>query len=88
MDYKHREATPMIRTSVLISPDFYKLSREYHIKFSEALRVGLSIILAEKGVTDYDNKLNIHRKMMLFKQQAEEALTKLNEIKDKLPIRT
>ena len=71
---------PMITTSVRISPEFHKLCLEYHLNFSEALRIGVSLMLAERGVGDYDNNLNLHRKMILFKQQAEEALNKLAEL--------
>ncbi len=71
-------------TSVSISPNFHKLCYEHHISFSEALRVGISIILAEKGLSEYDNNLNIYRKMILFRQKAEESLAKIYELEAKL----
>lgn len=65
-----RIATPLIRTSVFISPEFYELSRLHHIKFSEALRAGISVILAERGVREYDNSLNIVRLVNEYKLKA------------------
>lgn len=65
-------ARPWIKTSVNISPELYKLSRQHKIKFSEALRVGISIMLAEMGVTEYDNKLNIVRRCNELKLKAAE----------------
>lgn len=56
-------AQPWVRTSVNVSPEFHKLCRQYHIRFSEALRVGISMMLADKGLIDYDNNLNLKRKL-------------------------
>ena len=75
---------PMITTSVKISPEFHKLCIEEHISFSEAMRVGISLILAEKGMSDYDNNLNIYRRMNLFRQKAEESLAKIYELEAKM----
>lgn len=72
-----------IQTSVLISPTFFQLCKEHNIKFSEAIRIGISIALAEKGVSEYDNTLNLYRKMLLFQKKAEEALAKLAELQMK-----
>ena len=71
---------PMITTSVKISPEFHKLCIEHRISFSEAMRIGISLILAERGLTEYDNNLNLHRKMRLYQQMSEEANNKLNEL--------
>ena len=80
MDYQ--KAKPMIRTSVLISPEFYELSRKYGIKFSEALRTGISLILAERGFSEYDNKLNLMRKMDLVRSQLEAKSIELEKLKE------
>lgn len=72
-----------IQTSVLVSSEFFKLAKENNIKFSEALRIGLAIMLGDKGIIEYDNNLNILRKMRLFQKQAEEALQKVNELEAK-----
>lgn len=80
MEFK---ANPMIRTSVLISPEFYKLSKDVHIKFSEAMKVGISLLLAERGIKEYDNNLNIFRKMQILNQKLSETSQELYNLKEK-----
>ena len=70
-------------TSVSISPEFHRLCYTHNISFSEALRVGIAITLAEKGVREYDNNLSIVRRMNLFRQKAEESLAKVYELEAK-----
>ena len=72
-----------VTTSVMISEEFYKQCKQYNIKFVDAMRTGISILLAEKGEIDYDNQLNIWRKMQYFRQQAEQSLQKINDLMDK-----
>jgi hypothetical protein len=76
-------AQPMIRTSVLITPEFYSQCKSLHIKFSEAMRAGISIILAERGITAYDNNLNIYRKTEQIRLKLEEVSKELQTLKDK-----
>ena len=75
-----------ITTTVRISPEFYRLCKEHHIKFSEAMRVGISVLLAEKGVMEYDNTLNIVRRADELKRKAagyaQEAATLRNSSPD------
>ena len=71
-------AKPMIRTSITLTPEFYNLCKEHHIKFSEALRVGISIILSEMGVKDYDNNLNIYKKMRAYQNKVEQLLKSID----------
>lgn len=72
-----------IQTSVLVSVNFYKLCKEHNIKFSEALRVGISLLLAEKGIEEYDNKLNISRKITLLTKLLEDKSKELEELREK-----
>jgi len=67
-------------TTVKISPQFYDLAKKSSIKFSEAMRVGLSILFAEKGIKEYDNKLNLYRKMQQFRTMAEAYSTQYHEL--------
>jgi len=62
--------SPTIKTTVNISPELYKLAKQNLIKFTEATRVGISILLAEKGVAEYDNRLNIVRLKNEYKIKA------------------
>lgn len=69
-------ALPSVVTSVRISPEFYRLAKENRISFSEAMRVGISTLLADKGVVEYDNNLNFTRKLrsmsIIIENQARE----------------
>lgn len=71
-----------IRTSVLVSKEFYHLSKVYKIKFSEALRVGFSLLLAEKGLKEYDNNLNISRRLTLLQNRLEAQNKELYELRE------
>lgn len=77
-----REAQPYIRTSVNVSPEMHRLAKQHKIRFSEAIRTGMGVLLAEKGVVDYDSNLNLYRRMMIFKQKAEDALAKIDYLKE------
>ena len=74
-------AKPRIRTSVDIAPKLYELLKKHHIKISEAIRVGISILLAEKGVQDYDNKLTISRKLVKMSQLLDEKCEEIENLK-------
>jgi len=78
-----RLGKPRVTTSVTISPEFFELCRINNIGFSEATRVGIAILLAERGVKEYDNNLNIMRKMTLIKTKLEETSQELNKLKEK-----
>lgn len=81
---KNKIAKPVIQTSVTMSPEFYNLSRQHNISFSEAIRVGISILLSEKGVSEYDNRLNISRMLNEAKKKAADYAYKIYELEEKL----
>ena len=62
-------AKAVIRTCLTISPELYSLGKQNGIKMSEALRIGMSLILAEKGIKEYDNRLNLVRNIELLKDK-------------------
>jgi hypothetical protein len=66
--------------SISVSTEFSQLAKENNCSWSEAAKIGMSIILAERGVREYDNNLNLYRKMRTFQIKAEEALQKLAEV--------
>ena len=86
MAYKrmYKKALPRVQTSVTISPEFYDLCQEHGIVISEATRVGISVLLAEKGVWEYDNRLNISRLLQESKQKVIDYAKKCNELEEKL----
>ena len=67
-----------------MSPEFFMLAKENHIQFGEAMRVGLSLMFAERGIADYDNRLNLVRKMTLFQNKTEELSRECEELREKL----
>lgn len=67
-----------------ISNDFWTKAQQHGISWAEAMRVGISMLLAEKGEAQYDNKLNLWRKMDFFRQRAEEACQNVEELTKKL----
>ena len=79
---RNKTSPGMIQTTVLLSPKFNELRKQYHITLSEAVRVGISIILAEKGIVDYDNQLNISRKIKLLVNELESKSQELEKLKE------
>lgn len=71
-------------TTISISPEFADLAKKHHLSWSEASRIGMSIMLADLGEREYDNKLNLYRKMQFFKTRAEEALQQIEDYEQKI----
>lgn len=67
-------------TTISVSPEFMELAKVHHISWTEAARVGMSIMLADIGVQEYDNSLNLFRKMRSYQKTAEDALQKLADL--------
>ena len=65
-----------------ITPEMHELCRKHFIKISEATRRGIALMLAEKGVIDYDTNLNITRRMLELKVKAAEAMQELANLKN------
>ena len=77
-----RFATPSIKTSVNVSPEFHELCLKHRIRFSEAMRIGISIMLAERGVVEYDNRLNLVRLYKEAKVKAREWAEKAADLEN------
>ena len=71
--------------SISVTHEFDKLAYDNRISWTEAARLGMGILLADKGIKEYDNKLNLHRKMRLYQEEAslksQESEALLNEVK-------
>ena len=70
--------------SISVSLEFEELAKKNNISWSEASRVGMSVLLADKGIREYDNNLNLYRKMNLFRMKAEESLHRIYELEDQI----
>jgi predicted nucleotidyltransferase len=69
--------------SISISSEFDELSKKHHISWSEASRIGMSIMLGDIGVKEYDNNLNLVRKVKLFEQKLKEVSSEFEEFKNR-----
>jgi hypothetical protein len=65
--------------SISVSPELSQLAEQMRISWTEAARVGMSVMLAEMGVQEYDNDLNLFRKMTSYKQKLEELMQRAAE---------
>jgi hypothetical protein len=73
---------PMVTTSVRVSPEFHSLCLKNCISFSEAMKRGIALMLAERGVMDYDNNLNIVRLVAQYKKTAAEYAQKAADLEN------
>ncbi len=71
------------KTCVNISPEFYQQAKKLNIKFTEALRVGLALLFAERGLMEYDNNLLITRKRNQLITQIQDLAQEIEELKQK-----
>lgn len=70
--------------SISISPEFFHRAKDNNISLSEAVRVGISVILAEKGVKEYDNRLNLYRRMKAYQTKVQELSAEIEGIKERM----
>jgi hypothetical protein len=71
-------------TSMKVSLQNKALAEQYKIKYSHAFRVGLGILLAERGVQEYDGNLNFMRKMGRISAVLSQKCQELDEINQKI----
>jgi len=67
--------------STTISDELAKKARESRIKWSEALRVGIGVILAEMGDDNYTGGINVYRKINKLTEILEDTQKELAEFK-------
>jgi len=65
--------------SISVSRELADQAREHKISWSEAARRGMAMMLADLGVKEYDNNLNLYRKMNFFREELEKAMIKINQ---------
>lgn len=69
--------------SVSVSLEFVELAKKHRISMSEAVRVGISVILAELGETRFLNKTNLGRNVMRMADRLQDMQDKLNKYEEK-----
>lgn len=68
--------------SVSLSLELLPYVEKYKISLSEAVRVGVSVILADLGEPQFLNRVNIGRKIGNMTKVIEELSTKLEELQN------
>ncbi len=63
--------------SVSIGVEMWQLAEKHHISASEAIKVGISTMLAEKGEDRFQNNLNYQRKIEKMSSVIAEMAKKL-----------
>jgi len=69
-------------TSISVSDEFHAIAKEFDLSWTDLARIGASVKFAELGVVEYDNSLNLVRKMNKFRQIAEVANQELDKLKN------
>jgi hypothetical protein len=67
------------RICVTIAPDLALKLEKRGIQRSEALRVGATLMLAEAGDLEYDNRLQLYRKMKKYQAELQALSQKITE---------
>jgi len=71
---KNRILEPEVLTSVKVPYNLYIQVKENHIKIVDCVRAGASLMLAEKGLIEYDNNLNLMRRLKKVTEELEKVL--------------
>lgn len=68
-----------------------EMKKKYGFKWSEALRVGIGVLLSQRGVRDYQGPVNMERKIQAISnkldeksREAEESVKERDMIKNEL----
>lgn len=69
--------------SISVSLEFAKLAEDNKLSWSTAAITGMAMMLGDLGLKEYDNQLNLFRKMQAFQKMAQDALQKLSEFEEK-----
>lgn len=67
-----------------ISEEFHKLAKENGIGWSEALEEGIKLILSERSIYPYDNKLQVYKRMRKYQAELEQAYIKIEAMEEKI----
>ena len=72
----------MVRTiSTTLTEELATKAEAHQIKWSEALRVGIGVILAERGDDSYTGGINVYRKIGKLAEILEETQNELEQFR-------
>ena len=66
---------------ISVSEEFSMIAKENGLSWSEAARIGMAMMLQDRGLVEYDNRLNLLRKKKLD-NTAEAANKTIENIDD------
>jgi len=69
-----------IHITTTITTELWTKAREHDIKLSEALRVGVGVLLAERGDDSYTGAINIYRKLNKYRELLEDTSERLAKL--------
>jgi len=69
--------------STTLSRELWEQAQEHGIKWSEALRIGTSYMLSERGQL-YQNPLQMERKLTVFRERLEEVSREKDELEQQM----
>ena len=68
--------------STTITDELAEKARSHQIKWSEALRVGIGVILSDRGDDSYIGGINVYRKVNRLAELLQETQNKLSEFQE------
>ena len=78
-----KKGSGTITLTTTISLELWSEAKKADIKWSEALRRGVSMLLSNKGVEGYDNPLNLQRKIENLVKKLEIVVKENEELRSK-----
>lgn len=66
--------------STTIDAELWRKAKNYNIMWSEALRVGIGVILSERGDSSYNGQVNVLRKIRAFQERLQEMSKSVEDI--------
>lgn len=70
-------------TTVQIPLELWNLMKKHGVRPVDAMRAGIPIKLAERGVEGFDNPLTYKRRVLNLTKILDETMQELNKLKDK-----
>jgi len=72
--------------STTVSRTLWEKAQQFQISWAEALRVGLTTILAQKGDEDYLNPMQLQRKIEQINAKLSEVSQEKNKLAEELQL--
>jgi len=70
----------MYKITTTVSPEMYRDAQEHGIKWCEAMRVGLSRLLAQKGLERWINPRTVQDNLLEIKEKIGDLYIQINQL--------